>query len=522
MRLSFCIGLAACVSVAGAFGCSSDAAGVPTEPVKGASGVNATIAFKDAGTLKLAPREFASISVRTAPPDSYDIGFRLVGESLDASLDRSSTVSEQSSGEASATLRAPNQAATFAVRATIKDGPSADLVVSVSEQGYATLDVHPAYDGTRPVEKWIASAAAGTTCDALAATLPKDPDGALTAQAAPAQPLLIKDAPVGPALAVVVRAGHYAWGCTDVTGLGAGSTSLVEIHVNDRPLDIGQSVLDLGLEFAPEVGVWQGIVAETGPFMVEPFSAVQGGQPKALLEAMAEVAADPAAFKSAATAGGWLTKLQDHWTAGKIDVVAWLDTQIAAGAAPGAQVIGRVKSIGDAKHALFTLGAIGPLSAADAGVPTDYVLTLGIDPDDTVHLAGTLYLLPSRYLGATVSVAALAAAPDKKSVPEVLAAMVGCDSLGISGWANCSGECVAKTCRAAIDWQWQHALEASADHGVSGALAANASGAASFDDAAMVTGFTGSWLGQLSTGKVMAKLKGVATAKLADNPPPPM
>ncbi len=458
--------------------------------------------------------------MRTSPPDSYAIGFRLVGESLDASLDRSTTISEKATGVATVSLRAPNQAATFAVRATIENGPSADLVVSVSEQGYATLDVRPVYKGTRPVDKWIASAAAGTTCDALAATLPKDPDGALGAQAAPMHPLLIADAPVGPALAVVVRAGHYAWGCSDVTGLGAGATSKVEIHVNDKPLDASQSVLDLGLEFSPEVGAWQGIVAESAPLMAAPFTSAQGGQPKALLDAMAQVAADAGAFKTAANAGGWLSKLQDHWTAGKIDLVGWLNQELAQGGAPGAQLSGRVKSIGDAKHALFTLQSVGPLAAADAGVPSDYLLALGIDPDDTVHLAGTLYLLPSRYLGAAVTNAALAAAPDKKTLPEVLAAMVGCDALGLPGWANCSGECVAKTCRAAVEWQWQHALDASADHGLTGTLAANASGAASFDDAAALTGFTGSWLGQLSSGKLSAKLSGVATAKLADNPPP--
>ncbi len=516
MRLSF-LGLSAIIAAAASAGCgSADLAPLPGGQDVVVPAVNATIAFEQQGTVKLTPGKLAHLSVATTPPNSYAIAFRLVGDSLDASLDRSTAVAG-SDGRATVVLRAPSVATTFAVRATIKDGPSADIVVSVSDKGFATLDVKPIYNGKRPVDAWVASAAAGSTCDALAATLPNDPEGALKNTATVNQPLIIADAPVGPALAVVVRAGHYAWGCTDAMGLAAGTTTKVEVHVVNKPLDPTLNQLDLALEIKPEPDPWQALVAQHFALLSAPFA--KDGQPKALLDAMTAVAADPAAFKTTASNNGWLVKLQNHWTAQKVDLVAWLQSmeQIGLGGLPA--IKGRVKSVANAEHSLFTLKSFGLLDAADAGVPNEYLMSLAIDPDDSVHLGGTLYLMPSRYLGAAINAAALAQAPDKKTMAEQLGQAAACDKLPLAS-ADCNAECMSKLCKEALGALWQDGLDASAAANLPAQIPMNASGAAKFNDGAALTGFSGTWLGQLSSGKVLVKVTGAATATAVDVGPP--
>ena len=519
MHLSFSVGLAAWISAVALVGCgSSDGAPSPSEPNKGLLGVNATLAFEQQGTLKLTPGKLAHLTIVTTPPDAYAISFRLVGDSLDASLDQSSATAA-GDGRVTVALRAPNVATTFAVRATIKDGPSADLVVSVSDKGYATLDVRPIYNGKRAVDVWVASAAAGTTCAALAATLPNDPEGALMNKATTTQPLYIADAPVGPALAVVVRAGHYAWGCTDASGLGAGTTTKVEVHVNNKPLDVTQNQLDVGLALKPEPDAWSQLVSQHIALMTAAFGA-KDGQPKALLEAMSASAANPSAFKAAAGTNGWLAKLQAHWQSAKIDLAASLDKLAQTGLATPPSIHGRVKAIGDSSHALFTLKSLGPLDATDAAVPNEYVMSFAVDPDDSVHLGGTLFLMPSRYLGAAITSAALAQNPDKKLVSEVLGQIVQCDKLALTGFAECNNECITKLCKAGLELEWQQALDASVNASLKAQIPLNASGAATFGDSAALTGFTGTWLGQLSSGKIAVKVSGPATATALEVLPP--
>src|SRR6185436_10831536 len=127
-------------------------------------------------------------------------------------------------------LHAPSAPASFVLRARIKDGPVADLAVSVSKLGVGTLEVIPEYDGPREVTEWVASVVAGTTCDAIKAKLPGELEGALVA-VSPAQAYpVIQSVPVGPKLAVTVRAGHFAWGCADAHDIAAGASTEVKIH----------------------------------------------------------------------------------------------------------------------------------------------------------------------------------------------------------------------------------------------------------------------------------------------------
>jgi hypothetical protein len=515
MRLTSIVGLAASLLAAPLAGCGEHhTAAAPTE-TPGVPGVNASLTFAVKGPLKLEPGANATLAVVTTPPDRYALQFRLVGESLDASLDTSKAVADED-GVAFLSLRAPNQATTFAVRATIEGGPSADLVVSVSGQGYATLDIVPDYPGSRPVESWVASAVMGTTCAALGAKLPDDPEGALTVSAPFGAAVLLPDAPVGPSLAVAVRTSRYAWGCTDVSGLMAGSVTKVVVHVADKPVDSSASDLDVSLELVPEPTSWDALLAESRAAMLARFQR-KGTEAETLLDAIVNVAPDADAALAAAESHGWLTTLESLLAEpGKSPstVVAQLAESTLPALPP---IVGRAKGI-DAHHALFRLDGIGPLAANASGGPTEYLMKLSVDSKDQVHLGGALYLLPSRFVGASLDLAAASATPPSNDVPDHLAARLGCDTLALDGLPNCDAACLAKLCRHGLASIWADALDASATLGLPAQVMLNATGSASYDTEARLVGFSGQWLGQAQCGSLAAKLSGAAVAVPVESP----
>lgn len=509
------MGLAASLLAIPASGCGEPPFTEPTREKPTVPGVDASVAFAVKGPLKLAPGETALLAVVTTPPGRYALQFRLVGESLDGSLDTAKAVADEA-GVVMLSLRAPNQPTTFAVRATLEDGPSADLVVSVSGQGYATLDVVPDYTGTRPVESWVASAVAGATCDALAKTLPDDPQGALGVTAPKGAALLVPDAPIGPALAVVVRASRYAWGCTDVSGLMAGSVTKVAVKVTDRAIDTSASELDVALELAPDPASWDALLATHRAAMVARFAA-EGTEATTLLHAMVKAAPSPNAALAAATSHGWLAALEARLATTNASPAVTLADLTALEPPSLPPIAGHAKSL-DPTHALFTLDSVGPLAAENSGGPTEYLLKLTVAPNDHVHLGGALFLLPSRYVGASLEAAAPGLHPPATSVADVLAARVACDTLDLAGLPDCDGPCIADLCRSGLASLWKSALDVSAELGLPAQLTLTATGPASYDADARLLGFAGSWLGQATCGASTVKLGGEAIAKPVENP----
>ena len=88
-----------------------------------------------------------------------------------------------SDGHASVTLHAPDAPSSFKLRAWIPSGPSAELAIAMSKVGVGSVQVTPDYTGQRPVDEWVASAIAGSSCDDLIGQLPGEPKGALVATA---------------------------------------------------------------------------------------------------------------------------------------------------------------------------------------------------------------------------------------------------------------------------------------------------------------------------------------------------
>src|SRR5262249_55762507 len=105
-------------------------AGFSDQGPTGVPGTDAKISFEPHTTLAVSPGTIHEVTVVTSPPKNYEVNFVLLGDTLNASLDRSTAVADDS-GKVSVQLRAPDDPTTFRVRASLKEGPSAELEVAV-------------------------------------------------------------------------------------------------------------------------------------------------------------------------------------------------------------------------------------------------------------------------------------------------------------------------------------------------------------------------------------------------------
>lgn len=478
----------------------------------------ALIRFEQEGTIPLAPGELRRVHAFATPPTRYDVRFSLIGDALDGWIE-SAAVKADDDGMATMALHAPNQPTTFHLRASVvlangESGPSAETSVAVSAQGFGTLRVLPHYAGKRAVEKWTASVMARTTCADLAALLPGDPSGALVSKALLGKPLLVPNAPVGPNLAVAVRAGHYAWGCADTTELKADGVVDVRVILVDKPIDLGATNLDLALAYQPDAADYGALIGGATKRLRDAFLPMGITEAELLLVAMASAApGDQAlAFNAARVAQGWDDLCAAHIAALPTSLRERSTIWIAAGLLGQAPVIKAHLSAKDDSPGVAELRVltIGSLDAAAAGVPTTIPFSWTADPDDTLILGGNMPWQPSRYVGAAAFVGAKIEQPSALTMADTLARAADCHGLAaeLSGFGSCDASCLEALCKKALDARWSQGLADSSAAGKTGHLTITASGPAQLDDTAAPNGVKGSWLGTVSDSIVSAKVKG--------------
>ncbi len=518
------LGPAGC-SLAGAL--SKNLAPDDTPPTPSA----ALIRFEQDGTITLAPGELRKVRVFASPPTSYDVRFAVIGDALDGWIE-SASVKADADGIATMALHAPDQPTTFHLRASIllangEPGPGAETSVAVSAQGFGTVRVLPQYTGKRVVATWTASVAARTTCAALAAILPGEPAGALLAKAPFGKAPLVLNAPVGPNLAVAVRAGHYGWGCADTTDLKADGTLDVKVMIVDKPIDLESTDLDLALTYEPDVADYSALIGDASSLFREAFLPTGTAESELVLTAMSAAApGDQAAvFDATRAALGWNDLASQHFAGLGTSVRERCTKWIAAGVALQSPVIlAHLAAKPDMPGAaMVNVLAIGSIDAASAGVPAASPFAWTADADDTLILGGTMLWQPSRYLGASALAGAKVAQPGAQKIADVLAQAADCTGLAakLGGFGTCDTTCVAALCTKALDDRWSLGLGASADANLLGHLAITASGPAQIDDTAKLRGFKGIWLGTVSAGLVSAKVKGSFEGTPPANAPAP-
>ena len=519
MRLSFSsFALIACLTPLWA-GCTSNEASLGETAPKGVAGVDASISFAHEGTLALAPGQEAQIQIIGKPAAPYAMSIILVGEWLDASVDQTNIVAGDD-GVAVVTLRAPNASTSFAVRAKIKDGPTAELPISVSEEGFATLDIKPLYGGDREAREWVARATVGTTCEVLAETFPEDPETWLRGSAEPGEPLQIDLTPVGPNVAVFVRGGHFMWGCVDEADLVAGATAEVEVPIVNAPVDFSQVLLDIDLSYSTEP--WGELLEEQRAAMLSLFFAGNAAEPhQVLLDSMQAASCDPNAFGQMAGVENWLTAVDSHLQANAIDLSAVITT-LAEAALPlqPPQILGSLSAIeGEPGAATLRLESVGTATPAIMDMPLDYQVGIDVDAQDTARLGGSIFWAPSRYIANAVKQEALFVYPAYDTMAEVLADVAMCNQLVLNNPVACDASQIAALCEAALAEMWSEARNATSENKDVGVISFSASGAAKFDDYALLTGFEGTWIGTSSAGTVETEVSGVVFATEPEPPP---
>lgn len=499
--------------------CSSGSSVAPSGDTGAGGSVQAKggLAFLRKGTLTLAPSALHDLTVIATPPRRVSVRFALLGDALDASLDRVSVTTDET-GRGSVKLRAPDAATTFRVRATIENGPTAEAEIAVSAQGFGTLEVVPVYAGKRSHSLWTAAVVARSTCASLQGLLPEDPPGALFASSVGTP--VITGAPVGPSLAVAVRSGGAMWGCTDTAALAANQTLTVKVNVVDRPIDLSTTKLDLTFEYAPEPMAYATLLADASERLAEG-ALPMGAEATVLLDAMAAGLdeADASAFAEQRAANGWddtvETALGADGTALRHAVLAFAEAGLAA---QSHLLTARLSALpGTAEHALFELLQLGDVDAAAAGIPAAHLASFSANADDMLQLGATLYWLPSRYVGAAALTAAKVDMPSAKTMPDALASLASCGNvatlLGSAG--SCDSPCLEAKCVAALAARWELGLDASALESQVGELTLTATAAAELDETARPTGFDGTWLGTVADGSASASVEGAVTATVA-------
>lgn len=476
----------------------------------------ATIRFDEPGTLALAPGALKVLGVTGEPAAAYSVGFALLGDAIDGWLEPSAVVADASTGHALVTLHAPTSATTFRVRASLLDGEgapksSAERAVAVSDKGFGTVTITPAYSGQRPVITWTASVLAANCAD-LAAAFPDEPAGALTATGSAGDALVIDNAPVGPQLAVVVRAGHFAWGCTNTSALTPGATLPVSVNVIDRALDLAAADLVATFSWPGDPGALSLFAADAAAALGGAFLPIGSKDGSVVLNAMAALvpAASAAAFSSTRINKGWDTIAIAHFAALapplRERLVGWA---VAGLGLQSPSFAATITAAADPAQATIAVTRFGDVEGAAAGV-TEAPATWNAEPNDAVLLAGSISWEPSRFAGAAALAAAKQDVIGAASVPDALATVADCPGLAsaLGGFTGCDGTCMTQLCIAALGARFSAALGSSQAGGALAHADLKASAHATVGDFAEPIGLTGHFIGAVTQGSLAATLNG--------------
>jgi hypothetical protein len=493
-----------------------------------------SLRFDPTETLALAPREVRSLRIVAEPRGEYVVELAILPgpdstRSNDASLDRSE-VETDASGEAEVELSAPSFPTTFTLRASVGSELVTTLGVSVSDVGHATLRVVPSYTGPRQVERWTASVRAGTRCADLVGTPP--PDGDLLATAPEDEAPVIEQVPVGAALAVTLRAGHFASGCSNIEALRPGETAEVNVAVSDRPLQLDKTSLAIEFEIEESTSDWSnalqagiddalfGMFAESEDDVVTLLAVMQG---------MLEREEQATEFAEKADALGFAVAVRgtlgtDATVLLRTVVIDWLKAG-ASNLLSDGRFSGRLEAAGSAGgQALFALERVGDADAEAAGFSPNILSSWTADPGDRVLLGATLYWLPSRLMAALAEIVALDEDEDAASAADALFNQARCDEIAASLGElveddevvqDCNEKCIRNACRAAVETIWESGRDASLDPRM---LRLSAGGQAVVDDMAVPIDFAGTWVGRLDNAEAASVSGSVKGQTALPNP----
>lgn len=466
------------------------------------------------GTITVAPGEPTVLNVSVEPPGVHVVRFALLGESMDASLDADERVTLPD-GTTTVTLTAPAAATTFRMRAAAGQNAIAEVAVSVSFEGFARVLVSPNYKGIRNTPSWTASAVARALCVDLPGQPPQDgpilgsvfePDGSV----------VLDGLPVGPNIALTLRSEKSVGGCLDLADLETGETRAVVVKVSDVPVDVAATKLELEMSMTPDGSAAWPQMQAAGEEFLEALLPSEYSEAHALLDAMRDELADPA-FDEARAYGGWDSVVGAWFDDGGELLRERVRTWIEAGFAPlitGKSLAGNLAaSPASDEHGVLSLESFLGLPIDTASLPSEHVVTLAVDPGDTMIVGGSIAAWPSQLVAAA---AHQGVAQEHDSPVEALIEFAACDELpGILEAthplpASCQTSCIEETCAMAIASMWTRAANASASDFDTIELSFTVSGTATVNGNTVITALDASWVGTQTRNGEEAAVKGQA------------
>lgn len=470
---------------------------------------SASLAFEDSGTLTLAAGDQAPLAVVVTPPVSGAVTFSLAGEVEGAWLD-ADQVEIDASGRAVNVLHAPAQAAAFHVRASLL-GASVDRLVEVSAEGAGSVQVAADYAGKRPISEWSAAVLPGAACADLQATLPEVPSTALTATAPDGAAAMVSGVPVGATFAVVLRAGHYAYGCANAGPVTPGGVLDVSVAVLDRPIELSAASLDATFRFDAALPLLAPLLADAAGALGAGFLAGGSAAKDAsvLLNAMAAqlTPTQAAGFTLQRNGAGWDALTATHLAALPMSLRTELELWAVAGLAlqdPSFELT--LLPGGAPAEAAVSLVRFGDVTFADTGGSSGTTLTWSTLTGDIVVLSGSLPWSPGAFVRAAAFGPAESAYPGSATLGAALATYADCDGLSqvLGGFGAYDAAFVAQLCVAAVEARLDTACAGVAP----GVIDINATADASVGDAAEPTALRGTWIGDIGSSITSAKVDG--------------
>lgn len=528
-------GLPLLVAVAGlaCTGCSGDAASaLDTNGLAGASStgspdarnvaVPAALDFDSGHTLRLAPADEIPLLIRAKPPDRYRIRFALLHDAKDASLDQSDVMTSDD-GTATVNLIAPSSPSLFTVRASVGTEVKAEIDISVSTLGYATLRLRPVYAGLRRIASWVASVHPDADCGSLQGV--PFTDGSLATQVGSNDTAILEDVPIGQPIAATLRSAQLAGGCIETGRLSAGTITELDVPILDRPMQLNELHLGLDIGVDDTSNAW----VDAMKLGVEPAVAALRGTAESDIEAFSDALQQTvapelgSAISTARADRSWDAGLRDALDLGSAGapltdrVRQWLAAAAEATVAP--KLIGAVLSTGstEADPGELSLVSVAGLDASTAGFARTNAASVTADSGDTLLFATSLYWLPSQLL-AELATRLLAEQSPGLTPALALAEALDCpkaaDHLStdkIFETAKCDTSCVEELCVQAMDRLWTRVRNYSATILRPAQLELSATHSVDFDDEARPRGIAGSWVGTVTQGDNTVSVKGRTT-----------
>jgi len=496
-------------------GCAAETSPGPetggSPPVLGAE----SIEFRPSETLLLGPGDRGELTLQVEPAGFHSVSFSLAASPSDTGFDgflEAANVVTDASGLAQNVIQAPSSAAVFEVRASVGDTLVAVRTVSVSTEGFATLIATPAYDGVRDVDSWDAVATLGVSCADLEALWD---EGDLEAHGSSRRATL-SDVPVGPDLALVVRAGRYIGGCVTISGLAAGEERAVEVPVTDRPLQLTDSSFDLTLDIEERTEPFVQLLQQAATQGASDYAQAYEEDADVLLADCAsaiEESEQREYFLAHTAAFGYLEVTRSHLSSPTVvrDVV--LSRLIQAAASIDGPGVFELTAELDGTNSTLTLARAGGVPRALSGFSDVPSLSVVREPDDHLILSADLEFQATRWLGAI----AFSGADADIDVPAALVAAADCAGL-VTAWAqaggveiypDCDDDCALAVCQAGLELGWERARTTAEGQTI---LRVGISADAEIDDEAHPIALTGEWVGSIDSSELSVAGSAVSPA----------